>query len=510
MNEQPLDLRRVWTAIDRGRIAVYACVIAALVMAVVFTVAGPPDYSAKALILLPASSLDSNGEPSRDIATEIHIASSADVLSTAARALRPAPKVAQLTKKVHVSAPTPDILQVTAKAGSRGRAIETANRVADSYVAYSIRGASDLLNQVVSRLQRQAKSLSRQASDLEVKINDTSTKLDSMTPGSPEAFAQAGLLDTLRAQQANAASQLDKVQNQINDVQLNDAVANSGTRILERATTASSHALLVAFRNFAIALVLGLLLGTMTAVFRDRRDRRLRRRDDIASAAGVPAVASITATVAHSPDDWLTLLSGYEPSVDESWGLRRTLRHLVTSQSIAPARVTIVCLAGDDDAVGVAPQLAAFSAAAGVRTALFVDGSALSASSLREWASATDDDPKAFISNLWLFDARGTESADSIAPQLVVRMLVAETGRLEPPSPERDTTSLLAVSAGFATSEAITTVALAATEVGRPLFGVVVANPPTDDDSSGRLPQPLQPSRPRLPARITGIARGSG
>ena len=510
MNEQPLDLRRVWTAIDRGRVVVYACVIGALVMAVVFTVVGPPDYSAKALILLPASSLDANGQPSRDIATEIHIASSADVLTTAARALRPAPKVEQLTKKVHVSAPTPDILEVTAKAGSRGRAIEIANRVADSYVAYSIRGASDLLSQVVSRLQKQAKSLSRQATDLEVKINDASTELASMTRGTPEAFAQAGLVDTLRAQQANVASQLDKVQNQINDVQLNDAVANSGTRVLERATTASSHALFVAFRNFAIALVLGLLLGTMTAVFRDRRDRRLRRRDDIASAAGVPAVASITTTAAHSPDDWLTLLSGYEPSVDESWGLRRTLRHLVTSQSIAPARVTIVCLGGDDDAIGVAPQLAAFSAAAGVRTALFVEGRSPNASSLREWASGDDDDPKSFIPNLWLFDARVTESADSIGPQLVVRMLVAEAGRLAPASSQGDTTSLLAVSAGFATSEAITTVALAATEVGRPLFGVVVANPRTDDDSSGRLPQPLQQSRPRLPARVTGIARGSG
>jgi capsular polysaccharide biosynthesis protein len=511
VNEQPLDLRRVWNAICRDRIAFFSCVGAAILLATVFTVAGPPDYTANALVLLPTSSLDTNGKPSRDIATQVHIASSADVLSIAARRLRPVPRVATLTRNVHVTAPTPDILQIEAKASTRSRAIDIANRVADSYVVYTVKGASDLLDQVVSALQRQAKNLSNQASGLEARVNRASALLAGLEPGSPAAVDQAGVLDSLRSQEANTALLLNNVSNQIAEVQLNGAVTSSGTRILQRATTGSNSALLVGLRNLGIALTLGLLAGTMAALFRDRRDRRLRRRDDIASAAGVPALASITTRVAADPDEWLALISGYAPSVDESWGLRRILRHLVTTQSTTPARVMIVSLAGDERALGVAPRLAAFSAAAGVRTVLLVGASS---SSLRDAARVTDAGPEPVMANLWLLDSQASPDAtERLAPLLVVKMCVAEDERFDAAGAagsERDATTLLAVSSGFATSEAIAAAATAAAVAGGPLFGVIVANPRADDGSSGRLPQPLDPPRPRLPTRITGTARGSG
>jgi uncharacterized protein involved in exopolysaccharide biosynthesis len=496
MTEQPLDLRRVWAAIRHDRVVFLACLAAAIVGSLVFSVIKPPAYSARALVLLPASSVDSSGEPSRDIATQVRIASSADVVQIAANKLKPKPRVADLVKHVHVTAPTPDILQVSGRASSRGRAIAVANAVADSYVVYSVRGATDDLNRVVTALQRQGTRLSTQIAELQTRIDAAETSLTTLTPGSTEATTRAALFDSLRTQQADLTLQLGNINKQISDVQVNNAVADSGTRILERATTARNAALFVALRNFLIALLLGLLAGTMAALFRDGRDRRLRRRDDIASAAGVPAVASITTRIAESPEEWLALISTYEPSVDESWGLRRTLRHLVSAQESGPARATIVCFDGDDAALAVAPQLAAFSAHAGVRTVLVVDHA--------------DSSREPVVANLWLLDPESAAAgSDQGAPQLVVDVIVTGDLRLATRTAEPNVTTLLAVSAGFATSDAITSISLAATEAARPLFGVIVANPHVDDDSSGRIPQPVGDDRPRLPTRIIGSARGS-
>lgn len=510
MTEQPLDFRRVWAAIGRARMPFIACVVIALLGAALFTVAKPPPYKARALVLLPASSLDSGGQTDRDVATQERIASSADVLANAARKLRPAPRVSQLEKNVHVSAPTPDIIQFDGKAPARGRAIAIANGVADSYVAYSLKGASDQLHRVISTLQKLSTTLNVQATDLRTRIGTETGTLDAMTPGTAAYATQSALINDLRGRLSDTATQLNNVQKQINAVSLQGVVASSGTRVLERATRATNSSFLVATRNILLGLLLGLLVGTMTALFRDRRDIRLRRRDDIAGAAGVPAVVSLNTRVARNPEEWLELISRYEPSVDESWGLRRTLRHLVTAHDVSPARTTIVCLAGDDGAVAVAPQLASFSARAGVRTVLLVDGGPPSVLARHDGPRASDAPREPVIANLWLVDSLSTASAtEQLAPQLVIQVLMSEDDGVDPVGSERDTTTLLAVSAGFATSEAITSVSMAASAAGLPLFGVIVANPRPDDDTSGRLPRPTGNDGPRLPTRITGIARGS-
>jgi capsular polysaccharide biosynthesis protein len=432
------------------------------------------------------------------------------VLASAARKLRPVPRLSQLTKQVDVSAPTPDIVQFEAKASSPARAIAIANAVADSYVSYSLKGASDELDRVLTALRAQSTTLNEQATELRVHIGNENTTLLTLTPGTAAYATQSALITDLRARLSDISTQLNNVQKQINAVSLEGVVASSGTRVLERATRVSTSWVVVAVRNMILGLLLGVLLGTMLALFRDRRDVRLRHRDEIAGAAGVPTVVSLNTRVARSPEAWLELISRYEPSVDESWGLRRTLRHLVTAHDATPARTTIICLAGDDGAFAVAPQLASFSAHAGVRTVLLVDGPTPSVSALHDGPRASDAPREPVVPNLWLLDSMASAAVtEQIAPQLVIQVLVSEAGGLEALGGDRQTTTLLAVSAGFATSEAVTSVALAASAAGLPLFGVIVANPRPDDDSSGRLPRATGGDGARLPTRITGIARGS-
>ncbi len=122
------------------------------------TLASPPQYTANTLVLLSQSGTDAAGNPIRNIDTETEIASSAEVLAIASRNLDPAPNVAELEAAVRVTETTPDILRFTAVAGSRSRAIAIANASADAYRDYKAVSATDLMEEVVSQLQRASRA----------------------------------------------------------------------------------------------------------------------------------------------------------------------------------------------------------------------------------------------------------------------------------------------------------------------------------------------------------------
>jgi capsular polysaccharide biosynthesis protein len=506
VNEQPLDLRRIARSIWRQRIRFLACAAIGLLVGIVASIASPPPYTAHALVLLPASGLDSTTAPTRDVQTQVRIASSSDVLVRASRALHPTPTVTELRGRVHVSAPTPDLLQFAVHAPSKEVAETTANQVAAAYVQWSQQGTSDLLSRVVTTLKARVRTLTAQASNLQTQIDTATTALGSIDPNSVAAATEQAHLDSLRSQQSDVASQLLNLNSQISDVQLNSAVSNSGTSVLQRASSASSAITLAWTRNLGLGLVLGVIGGAAVALAFERRDRRLRRRDDIARAAGVPTIASVSTTAARSPEERLQLMSSYEPSLDASFGLRWILRHLLTAHDQIPARVMVLLLPGDDAAQAVPLQLAAFSARAGIRTVLLDPN----VRAVVDVAPALEGDGTAepALENLWLVHRRADAHAiEQCEPQLVIGTLAANGGPIERSDPDRMTTTLLAVSAGFATSEMLAAVSIAATESGRSLLGVIVANPEPRDDSSGREPPSVEEPRPILPFPVSPIHR---
>src|SRR5262245_48306101 len=100
MNEQPLDLRRFIRVLAPSAWIIVACVALGVAAAGTRSLSHPGMYSAHALVLLPPSSLDANGQPTRNIKTEVQIASSDDVLAIAATHLQPVPRVRELEKRV--------------------------------------------------------------------------------------------------------------------------------------------------------------------------------------------------------------------------------------------------------------------------------------------------------------------------------------------------------------------------------------------------------------------------
>lgn len=73
------------------------------------------------------------------------------------------------------------------------------------------------------------------------------------------------------------------------------------------------------------------------------------------------------------------------------------------------------------------------------------------------------------------------------------------------PGTARTSATVLGVSAGKATGEQLAQAATAASVDGREIYGILVANPDPDDQTSGRIPRLAPPGRV-LPTRVNGLS----
>jgi capsular polysaccharide biosynthesis protein len=127
MSEQPLNLKRSLQILRRHRIAFGLTVMLGLFAGAAYTMLNPPMYTATALVALPSST--------QNATTQAVIANSNAVLARAARSIDPA--MSLLSRRVQVTTPFSDVLSVSAQGESAAQAVDTANAVANSYVAYA-------------------------------------------------------------------------------------------------------------------------------------------------------------------------------------------------------------------------------------------------------------------------------------------------------------------------------------------------------------------------------------
>ena len=153
-------------------------------------------------------------------------------------------------------------------------------------------------------------------------------------------------------------------------------VGRQPAELLQQAATAVAKPRTTRVAEAAgFGLLGGVLVALIAVLAIWRDDPRLRTRDDIADSIGVPVLASARA---RSPGDavgWAKLLEHYQPDAADVWSLKHTLRRL----GILPGSgrggggsAVVLSLSGDDDALALGPQLAAFAAAEGIPTALAI------------------------------------------------------------------------------------------------------------------------------------------
>jgi capsular polysaccharide biosynthesis protein len=291
------------------------------------------------------------------------------------------------------------------------------------------------------------------------------------------------------------------------------AVGTLRAKLLASASSATGPSMAARLATTGgLGLVIGALVGALAALALARSDRRLRGRDEIADAIGVPVVASIAAGHPSDPAGWTKLLDEYEPGVIHAWSLRRALNQLGLldldlkgPEGQDGSSIALLSLSTDRTALAAGPQLAVFAASLGTSTTLLIgpqqDEHAVA--SLRAACSGLLAQRSGHAGELRVAVA----DKEGIEQQLGgLKIIVAVVDGQAPKVTEtiRGAVTVLGVSAGAATAEQLARVAVSAAADGRDIAGIIVADPDPDDKTTGRLPQPIRPPGRHQPTRMTG------
>lgn len=123
-------------------------------------------------------------------------------------------------------------------------------------------------------------------------------------------------------------------------------------------------------RNVAVALVLGLVLGLMTAFLRDHFDRGLRSRDDVEAAFGLPVIGQIPFRKLRR-DERVLYGGAFPPGAEAFRALRANLQYLGVKR---PLRTILVTSAGPEQGKTTVASNLAVAIAQGGSSVVVVEG----------------------------------------------------------------------------------------------------------------------------------------
>jgi hypothetical protein len=478
------------------------------------------EYQSTSVVLFPATPTDTKTQASsHTIETQIQIALSAAVLGPAGAAIEPRLDASQVGRRVEVTAPSTDVLAITARGATADDAEGLARAVANADVAYLQQAAGTLTEDQKAALTERMTTLKASLEAVQGELAKTSDRLKTASPNSTAGSADAAALAQLTAREAELVLQLDGVAKELAD----------GSRPGGRATViqqASPAVHLPEWVRGAMYAALGcaaaLSIIAPLVIVRERRRKTLRMRDQIADSVGVPVVASVQCRAPRSVAGWAKLLESYAPGSVDAWSLRQLL---TWSTSSAPAalgdsrngvrhrprplpedgppstRIVVLSLAGDQPALSVGPQLASFAAGDGARTLLVTTAQPHDADSSLTAATSSiglhqQPRPGLFVAS----EPNPSDTSDLTVYVVPVDRLLPEPFL----SGVHDAVTILAVSAGAASAEDLARVALGAHHAGLVIDGLVVANPDAFDRTTGRLLPAERAVLAPLPSLMTG------
>lgn len=290
----------------------------------------------------------------------------------------------------------------------------------------------------------------------------------------------------------------------------------SGARVLQQASSAHGGNPVVHYGLYGmLGLAAGALLGTVGVLAVKRGDRRLYLRDEFANSVGIPVLASVSSYRARNASDWTNLLERYEPSAVDAWSIRRLLQHLGADLSIEDdgsgrsqvASVAVITVSDDEKALALGPQLAAFANSVGIATSLVVDVGVAAANAL---LGDPETDLSVVTGSIPALNGNANGNGDdsgATAPALRISMIVVD--RSDPHLAEAHSSkrTIVGVSSGSATAEELARIAVLAAAQHREIHGIVVVDPDSHDQTTGRVPQTMRRGSSRLPTMITGTAK---
>jgi capsular polysaccharide biosynthesis protein len=490
LTEQLLDVKGWARTMIRSWRILTLFVLIGLLASAGYVVSSLPRYKATALVLLPPSSsviADTSSSTARHVTADAEIATSAAILLPAAKRVAPSMSLSQLQTRVKASAVASGVLEISATASTRTQAEGLANAVASRLVSFLTANGSAANSSVIAGLEAEEAQLTHQLGGVEKEAAATTQRIGSESSTSPSGDQDRALLAQLTSQEASINLQISSVKSQIASAQLGQISANLGTEVIQRATSASPPSV----SSLALPLVGGLfgggLVGSVLLMAVNRARPRVWTRDGLAMALGAPVVLSLDVTQRRSLGDWTQLLERHEPGPLESWNVVKALRELGTGTG-EHRDLMVLAFDGDLPAVTEAVQIAVTAAASGFVTELCVLAPDRAADTLRAVCSKYDHEHRYPRPGLTVHDRPSGPRAQ--ASDLSVTVVVAD---IDNPAGSvvalrADGISVVAISAGFASPDALARVGMAATGSGSPIRAICVANPEARDDTVGRFP----------------------
>jgi len=394
---------------------------------------------------------------------------------------------------------TSTALVVLPQSAAQGAAAANANGAPDPYTATQevVAGSNDVLLSALPNV-RPAMSLTELRQEIQV---------GSLTPYVISITAQSKMAaDAEATANAVANSYIHYIGSS------RSPVGRLTAQLLEPATSAAGptklkqliiYVVLGAVSGVLIALVLALAIG--------RRDRRLRERDEIADAIGVPVLVSVAADSPSDAAGWTKLLQEYDPGAVDGWRVHKALHQLgligvnaAEARAASGSSLTVLTLASDKNALALGPQLAVFAASLGVKTALVLGPQQdTNATAMLRAACAAPTTPQRsrHLQVSVIDNEHGGQQPDAA---LTVRVAVVDGQAPKVADSMHATVTVLGVSSGAATAGQLARVAASAAADGRDITGILVSDPDPADSTTGRLPQVARPGQPKMPTRMTG------
>lgn len=295
------------------------------------------------------------------------------------------------------------------------------------------------------------------------------------------------------------------------------AVGTIPARLLERATYATGAS--VTSRSITAGTIGAFAACIIAAIFvvaMSRRDRRLRRRDEIADAVAVPVLASFAVGAPRSAADWATLADAAEYSRATAWRFEYVLNHLgfLVAESFRIHEpwnsLAIVSFSDDQAALALPPRLAAFTASGGIPTQLVVRADEGSRSALALQAAAAGwiaSSKRPALLEVSIADHGSRDGRHRSDLEIVMFVVDRRTPRISDVIGADAT--VLAVSAGAASAEELIEIAEGATRVGQRIDGVFVTAAESSDPTTGRISPRIGASHRPQPTRLAASAIGA-
>ena len=494
MNQQPLNLRTALREIGRRRALVLIVAVLCAAAGVAYGFIKPANSTSVALVLLPqsgkSSALGSN------ISTDEVIAKSTPVLAAAGAKLSPQLGALEVRDLVSVSQPSGQILQIAAQGRTSSDSAASGKRRRGNFIQYVTQLAAANSGPAVTSLKHQSTLYTQQINDLQSQIDTVQNRVDSEGAGSNAGQQDATLLSQLRSEQNQVALQLNSVNNKLATAQAASGAAAGSSLVLQKATVQPLSKYRLPIEAGIIGFFIGLLGGVVIVLVRAQRETRLRTRDEIARVAGAPVVASLEAPGCATAAAWRELLEGAHRATDE-WALR-VLLDSVRNGGAQYSAVRVISFAKDSAALTTGPRLALHAAANGIVPPSHQE---TKLPSLRCEPALSGAD--AVGQGLPL--ALGTEADGGAASQLLVAVAVLDQvpSTLTP----SEAVNVLSVSPNFLTADELAQLALATTQDGSTIEGVVVVNPDPSDTTTGRWRDEVVRPFSRIPHRTASETR---